>query len=891
MLASPAVTVPGLGATRAWVTAFFFCSGSIALIYEVVWTRQMVLLVGASTPAVSTVLGVFMAGLAVGGLVFGGLSDRSASPLKLYGLLEAGIGTYALALPALIHSVTPAYVRAAHALHGEPVLLGLLRVVAGFALLGLPAALMGGTLPALMRVVATRPTRLGVDLGRLYTANLLGGVAGTLAAAFVLIGSLGMRGTVVLAALGNLTIALAALVWPGPRSSTTQPIAVSPEETTPSTGLPPDRILLVTIFLSGFLTMGYEVLWTRILVFSLLSTVYAFAVILAIFLSGLMLGSMAFTLAEKRGRLGIETLCVVQVVAALFALGLAPLGSRIKDVVESLSLRVGFTGATFVLAMAAGSALLMLIPATLMGLVFPLASRLLITDVAHSGTALGRAYWVNTTGAVAGAILTGFVLIPALGLKGGLMLLAGMQVVAGWAPVLWSRRGRSHRMASAALAASGLGLLFALVSRALAGPSPFDRTPSDRMIAHREDATASVSIVVSPSGGRSLLIDGFEAASADDRSGYMAMMGHLPVLLHPNPERALVVCFGTGTTAGAVLGNPGVSVDIVDINRTVFDFADHFRDFNHGAAHDPRARLVVEDGRSFLLTSTESYDVITSEPMPPTFAGVSSLYSREYYALARAHLRPGGFVVQWLPFHLVTPVQAWSILRSIQDVFPETTLWIHNDTGIVIARRDGAVTIDLQGLAKRFAPVASEMGRFGVPNVDALLGMYALGPSGVAALTRGVAAVTDDRPSLEYQGPRHSLARSWGIYSEDQLQALVTVYSLRPLEPVPLFGASPADAALLRTRRITETYALLGDVYLGAGSTKRAREEYNKGLATSPEPLQRAQFLFALAQVARDEGNIPEALRFLDQVHALGVDDTAAVRLREALVSRVPGSS
>jgi spermidine synthase len=888
-ITSPTIMRP-VRATRAWVTALFFLSGSIALIYEVVWTRQMVLLVGASTPAVSTVLGVFMAGLAVGGFAFGGLSDRSSSPLKLYGLLEAGVGAYALALPAMIHGVTPAYVRAAQALQGEPVALGLLRVLAGFALLGLPTALMGGTLPALLRVVATHPARLGVDLGRLYTANLLGGVAGTLAAAFVFIGFLGMRGTVVLAALGNLTIALAALLWPGVGGSMTPAPATPLEETLRPTGLPPDRVLLTIIFLSGFLTMGYEVLWTRVLVFSLLSTVYAFAVILAIFLLGLMLGGMAFTLAERKQRLGPETLCLVQVAAALFALGLAPLGSRVKEVVEALSLRVGFTGAAFVLAMAAGSALLMLIPATLMGLVFPLATRLLIPNVARSGTLLGRAYWINTVGAVAGALLTGFAIIPALGLKGGLVLLAGMQVVAGTTPVFWTRRPRAHRIASATLAAGGLGLVLALVSHALAGPSPFERTPADRVLAHREDATASVSVVASPSGGRSLFIDGFEAASADARSGYMAMMGYLPMLLHSNPERALVVCFGTGTTAGSVLRSPDVRVDIVDINRTVFDFAEYFRDVNHGAAHDPRGHLVVEDGRSFLTTSTQSYDVITSEPMPPTFAGVSNLYSREYYALARAHLRPGGLVVQWLPFHLVTAGQAWSILRSVQDVFPETTLWIHDDTGIVIARRDGAVTIDPQLLAKRLAPIASEMRRFGVADLDALLGMYALGPSSVAALTRGVTAVTDDRPSLEYHGPRHSLARSLGVYSEDQLQALVAVYTLRSQEPLPLVGASPADASRLALRRIAETHALLGDVYLGAGSTGHAREEYDKGLATRPEPLQRAQFLFALAQVARDEGNIPEALQLLDQVHALGVDDSAAMRLRETLAPQTPAS-
>ena len=863
------------------MTALFFFSGSIALVYEIVWTRQMVLLIGASTPAVSTVLGVFMAGLAGGALAFGGLSDRSAAPLRLYGLLEAGIGAYALAMPSLIRWIAPLYIRGAQALGDTSILLGLLRVAVGIALLGLPAALMGGTLPALLKAVAAAPDRIGVDLGRLYTANLLGGVAGTLAAAFVLVGSLGIRGTIAVAALGNLTIALAALLWPRtcPPPAGDLPARDGTRSAAPdgAAGFLTRRYLLGIAFLSGFVTMGYEVVWTRILLFSFLSTVYAFAVILATFLLGLALGSAAFTLAESRHRLGVKALGGVQIAAALFAIGLSPIGARVDGLLELLSERLGFTGATFLVGMAATATLLMLIPATLMGVVFPLASRLLITDAGRSGTAFSRAYWANTSGAVAGAIATGFVVIPLLGLKGGLILLAGVQVLGGWALLLRERDGRPPAFVWA-LSASGLALAFALLGR-----SSFDPTVRGAILAHRDDATASVSVSVSPLGGRSLHIDGFEAAAADSRSDYMAMMGHIPMLLHPKPERALVVCFGTGTTAGSVLRYPDVRLDIVDINRTVFDFADFFRDFNHGAARDPRARLVVEDGRGFLQTSRETYDVITSEPMPPTFAGVASLYSREYYELARERLRPGGLVVQWLPFHIVTPAEAWSILRSVEDVFPQTTLWVHEGTGIIVARRDAPVTIDLDRIGPRFESVAGELGRFGVSTLDSFVGMYALGPSGVAALALGAAPVTDDRPSLEYHTPRHRAPRNLATHTEDVLVSLISVYGLGAGQPLPLGGSDPAAMRSIPVRHVAHTHARLGEAYLNAGLLPQAREEYERGLTLSAEPEQRATFLLALAQIARDEGRIPEALRMLDAAHEMAPKNRAVLELRETL--------
>lgn len=871
---------------RVRAISLFFISGALALAYQVVWTRYLVLLLGASTPVVSIVIGVFMAGLALGARLIGALADRHPAPMKLYGLLEAGIGAYALALPAVIRGVTPTYVHLAQALAEEPLLLALLRIGTGFLLLGPATLMMGGTLPALLKVVARDPSSLGRDLGLLYAANLLGAVCGTLSSAFLWIALLGMNGTVALAALGNLLVALFAYLWPAPAQGGAVVPSSLPHEVVEgsSAGRLPAHVLLVVIGLSGLFTMAYEVLWTRILLFTFWSTVHAFAVILAVFLLGLTLGSLAFAFAERRHPLGAGALAGAQIGAGLLALGLAPMGASIQDPILSVSKQLGFTGEIYVLGMAVGAATLMLAPATLMGVVFPLASRLLIADLSRSGVTMGRAYWINTVGAVAGSILAGFVLIPVLGLKGGLMLVAAVQVVAGWLCLLWAPVPPMRRFGLGAASAVAVGLAFAMLSRVLAGPSPFDRDMGGAtLVAHRDDSTASVSVVAGPSGRRTLRIDGFVAATEEDGGGYMAMMSHIPMLLHPHPERALVVCFGTGTTAGAILRHPETKLDVVDINATVLGFADLFLEVNHGVARDPRARIRVDDGRNFLQTTTERYDVITAEPMPPTFAGVVNLYSREYYQLAWTRLRPGGLLVQWLPFHLVTTHQAWSILRSVQDVFPETTLWIHENTGIIVARRERPIVIDVAGLRERVAAIREPLRRVNVPDLNAFIELYALGPAGVAELTRGAAAVTDDRPSLEFHSPRNRWQPHWGILMPSQLEVLVAVYKRRAREPLPLTEPFTEEGRALADARFGSSYALLGDAYLAAQMRGLARRTYDEGLVRVGPPSQRALFLFALARIAEQEGRVREAVELVDRGLALSPENAAARRYRTHL--------
>jgi len=802
---------------------FLFVSGACALIYQVVWVRQLLLIVGTTTAAVSTVLSVFMTGLGLGAWLFGSAADRSRTPLRLYGYLELGIGLYALGLPMLITASMSPYVRVARQLTAEPELLLPVRVALGFLLLLVPTILMGGTLPVLIRYVTRRLDRLSTDLGILYSMNLAGAVAGSLAAGFMLIKVLGVQGASMVAVVGNLGVALAALFLARRRhgAGASAPRAAAPAAAPVLRRLEiPEGVrplVWAAVFLSGLLTMAFEILWTRILVFTLGSSVYSFTVILATFLAGLALGSRLFAALEGRAR-PLYTLAAALLGAGVAVLVLGPLSTRSQAVLVALSSRFGVTGEAFVAGTALCTALFVLVPATLMGIVLPLATRLLVDDLGRTGRRVGAAYLVNTVGCVLGSLLAGFALIPLLGLKGALLLLVAIQLALGGAFLVKVEPSRVRTLRllapAGALVIAGLVVAFLL----LRGPNPFDPAlvgkDAPRVEAHRDAIGASISVLRYPDAIKTLRIDGFEASSNRVMAGYMPMMTHIPILLHPDPRHVLVICFGTGSTAGAGLLHPGATVDAVDVNRTVFGFAPHFLAVNHGVARDPRSRLVVDDGRNYLLTTGERYDVITSEPMPPHHAGVVNLYSKEYYQLARNRLAPGGFVVQWLPMHHLDLDESLQILRTMQDVFPETTLWLHSDTGIIVARRDAPIRIDLARVARALAPgrLRDELDELGVKTPLDFAKMHALGPGEIRAVTASERPVTDDRPSLEFHPLRHPVPEFRGPYDLEHARTMVVIWRARADSVAPLVGAEPALVAEIAAWRKATSQKSLADV-------------------------------------------------------------------------------
>jgi len=744
------------------VRLLFFASGFCALVYEVMWAKTLHKIVGCSLHAVTLVMAAFMAGLALGSLLGARLTRARADGLKVYAALEAGIGLFALVSPLLFDGLVPVYAGLHRLFDVSPGATHALRFALCFLALIVPAAMMGATLPVMAHDLDRRTPGLVRNLGFLYGCNTLGATLGCFAAGFLLIPAVGIAWTVRGAALVNLLAALVAL-WlarsaPGAATSAGDAVAAAQD------GQPhPRRALLLPAFaLSGFFAMGYEVLWFKAIAFFISNTATAFSTMLTTFLLGLGLGGVLVGALAKRfkrlwlGFAGLEILIGGSALVSLVVLArLSQLGLD-----NSSGTSLGFKLAT--------SFLVMFLPTVLMGMLLPLAGKLLVRDAAATGAGVGRLYAVNTLGCVAGAALTGLALIPWLGIQKSIVLLCGAQVLLGLvllmsAPGMPLRRRLAWTMGVAALVP---GLVLVLPVRGHIYSS-VERTgsPGAKSIFYRE-GTAIVEVTESPDGVRDLVINGSLNASPYPVSvGLRAhrLISQLPLMLHPNPRHLLLLGLGSGMTAGAALQFDSLqSVDCAELSRDVALASSYFERWNHAALQSPKLTIAFEDGRSFMLTATRRYDVITLESIHPKWdAGNASLYSREFYRLCKSRLNPGGFISQWAPLNGMTVQEFKTILRTFTQELPHASLWFVQPTGYlastnaILLGAQEPLSIDTERFAAAFAmpAVARDLAEQGVDDPIQLLDGFIMEGEALRRFAgQDVPLNTDDHPVLEY-GP------------------------------------------------------------------------------------------------------------------------------------------
>jgi len=776
------------------VYLLFFLSGAAALVYQVVWVRSLTLVFGGSHLAVTAVLTIFMAGLALGGWLLGRVVDRVPRPLRLYGLLELGIAASALGFMGLMTIYPAVYAALARDRDDAVVYLFAVRAVFSLAALIVPTALMGGTLPVLARFVSRQPETLRGSLAFLYGLNTLGAVLGALLAGFVLLRLYSVSATLSVAIATNVVIGLLGLAlqgwWPVlPSSAPPTAAASAAPPMPPGTGEPrsplPYRAVLWGIALSGFCALGYEVLWTRILTLALGASVYSFTVMLVAFLAGIALGSKAYGLPALLGARDAGTTRVIArfgIVQVVIGVSAFLVTLFLRDVpVNAISLQGVFgrwvpgafgarTWAGFVLAF-----LYMIVPAFFMGVAFPLAGEIHARYRKAVGRAVGEVLAYNTVGAILGAGVSGFVLIYLFGIERSLELLTLLNVGAGLF-VLASLAGR-RRWAAAAAA----GTLAALVALA-AGPGSFrlwdtkyfaifrsnqpegfrtaemvrEAVENTDVLYYAEGVESIVSVIRVKGGELSFLTNGrVEASSHLQAQQVQLALGHLPMLLAREARRVLVVGLGSGMTAGATIVHPGVEqVTLVEIEPRVLGVARAFAGYNHRVLDDPKLRLVFNDGRNFLLTTSARFDVITADPIHPWFRGAGSLYTAEYFKLAASRLRPGGVVAQWLPIYELSPRDLRSIVRTFREQFRYTLLWLTHYDAELLGSNDPLV-VDEAELARRMAApaVAADLQRVMMGSATDLLSYFVMGAAGMARLGRGGIVNTDDRLYLEFSAP------------------------------------------------------------------------------------------------------------------------------------------
>lgn len=717
----------------AVLAALFFLSGFSALVYQIVWLRLLALVFGVTVYAASAVLTSFMGGLALGAWLGGRLASRVRHPLRAFALVELGIAASALMVPIALDEAETIYALIHNRLPDTVWTLTVARLVCSGLVLLVPTTLMGASLPLLSQHVAASGA-VASRIGLLYATNTAGGIAGTVLAGYVLIGGVGVTTTTRLAAVSNLIVGACALLL-----ASRAPRATAPAPETSSTGAlahAGPRVVLLVLALAGFTALALEVVWFRILVLFLPATTYAFTTMLATVLLGIALGSAIAAARVRRSPNVARTLAWIQIWTGV----LTVLSMTALAYTYSIGWRTSGIIQACVVAM---------LPATaLMGAAFPFALALWLREGAHAvGRQVGVLYAVNVCGAVLGALAGGFVLLPFAGTRLSLLLLAAVYVAAGFilTAVLAAR--------ATLLRTAVIGLVL-FAGAALTLPDIYASVlirrygRNERVVFRAEGVQTTATVHHKAPAETILYLDGLHQANDTQAMVRVhAEIGHLPMVLHPDPKRALVVGLGGGVTAGAASAHQRTAVDVVELADSVRAAASYFSHVNGSVLRRPNVRLRIDDGRNYLLLTPNRYDVLTADIIQPIHAGAGNLYSAEYFRLARGVLADGGLMLQWIGHREETHYKL--IMRTFLDVFPHATLW---SNGTLMVGSLGPLTLSRSALAQRVASPAAREGLtlVGLDSVDAVLARYTAGPDEMRRFVGEGPLLTDDRPLLEY---------------------------------------------------------------------------------------------------------------------------------------------
>jgi spermidine synthase len=789
-----------------------FCSGAAALIYQVLWIKQLSLVVGAEIYSVTIALSAFFAGLAAGSAFFGRLADRLTRPLLAYAALECGIAILSVAM-------TDALARTPRLFAVLEMRIGTLAWILPFLMVGVPAFLMGGTLPIAIR--AWSRARDGVSSlgGNAYAANAAGGVASALLTTFILLPALGVHGTAYAAAAFNLAAAAAGL-----RLSNLNQQTMSPPLSNPGSGSV--HLALILYSLAGGIALGYEVVWTQAIVQFLSTRSFAFSIVLATYLTGLVLGSAVYArfadrVKEPWGVFGV-LIAGAGLIAFVEIAGLSLWQLQAQAAIGDIVFAA--TGSEFAkmcgrfLAAALG---IILLPTLLLGAAFPAALRLTAKE-RSVGQAVGVTLALNTVGGIAGTLITGFVLVPMLGLVHTLAVLAIGAAGVGAVAVL---RGTAVRN-EFKWAVLAIGLV-AVVTGVL--------TPSNRLgrllgstrgggtlIFYQESRGGTVAVLQQGAGDNSirrLYIQGVSnSGDAMPSLRYMRLQALLPLLIHNGePRSAMVIGFGTGITAGATLQFTQLKKRVcAELLPAVVQSGAVFRG-NFDAGSDPRLQIRLRDGRRELARSSERYDLITLEPPPPSAVSVVNLYSRDFYALAASRLEANGLLAQWLPIATQNDGDTRSLVRSFLDVFPYASLWTTELHEMLLIGSLTPIQLNVARISERFhQPAAtSALQDVGVNSPAALMATWIMGREGLSQYASDAAAVTDDHPRIEYA--------TW-VHPGEIRSVLPVLLALRS-DP-PLVGGDAAFVSEVQTERET----LLSFYTAGLAAYSRDRELWGRAI-------------------------------------------------------------
>ena len=755
--------------SRPTALTLIFFSGSTGLIYEFCWSKRLANWLGNTGQAHAILLATFMGGLALGAWLFGRRADRSKRPLALYGVLELGVGLLALLFPTMLEAAGALYVSVGSA-GGNPARL----VLAAVTVLP-PTLLMGGSLPAMTRALTKSLSTAKGTLASLYAVNSLGAAVGSLLAGVFFVPVAGLAVTERFAVFLNLLVgAIAILGSRAPATQAAEPAEEAQQRVYTEAAV---KAVLIGTALSGFTAMLYEVTWIRLLSIIIGGTSYAFTLILSCFILGIALGS--FWIARRAEGDALRTFGWLQLALVVVVCVTIPLYRRMPFVFFELTqlLRPDDSWSVYLFLTFLFCALLLIPPTFLMGASFPLGARVVMRSKDSVGGEVGRVYLFNTIGTILGSLLGGLVLLPLIGLEGNFTvgLIANLIAAAICLTVALSPSGERGRAVVPLGAVAVLVIFSAVTTRgwatfiSQAGRyrewhghftkfASFEKQALERAesLFYADDVFASVMVAQQKGTHRFLRING-KADGSNGRGDLdtQTLAAHLGVLTHPGEvKKVLLVGIGAGITAGSLLAHGVERLDVVEISPAVLEAAKLFSKDNRDVFNDPRCHVHIEDARTFLTLSPEKYDLIVSVPSNPWVTGVSGLFSRDFFRVARERLAPGGRMVQWIHTYESNEALVQLVVRTLRDSFEHGTTWLGAADMLLVASREPQV-IDAEVMAKRMKvpTVAEDLRRLGITRVSTLLARQVHSDEGQLAFAGKGLVNTDDHNVLEYLSP------------------------------------------------------------------------------------------------------------------------------------------
>ena len=912
-----------LGALPPFVCAVL--SGGAGLLYQVLWNRELLLLFGSTSASVAAVVAAFMLGMSLGAWGIGRLGvQRRRWALALYAVLELGIAGYALLFSPLLFDLQRFYPGLWRAALSHPMLLNVLRLGLGMLMLAPPTLLMGATLPLLVEASEASRNLAAKSVGWLYGLNAAGGALGALTTGWLLLPTLGMRDTrSVGVAMSASAAILAMLTWAATRGQA--PVASAETRGKPRESVSPPsarRVVILAMAGAGIASMGYEVLWTRMLVLVTGSSTYAFSLMLALYIAGVAVGSVWVASKVARLKAPGDLFAHLQIGAAFLVVSGLWLFARYPDWQLHLYQTWGTSFDASLLIDFVLATLIIVPPTFFLGAAFPVATEVL-GGATHRGRAIATALAVVAIGNAVGALAAGTVLVPWLGLEGALAALAGLTALCG-VSVAFTRFGSALGRRVGVVAAIGtVAFGSALLPRwdpLLLTSGVYERAPvylallgksvrlnklldSYRLLDYQAGNQVVVSVFGFPTlrtqPHLALSIDGKVDASTGKDMSTEILSGHIGMLLRPAVHNVLVIGLASGVTVGSVEQWPSVRhIVVAEISPSVVHAEHWFAPYNHDAMRDPRVKLVIDDARHYLNVTRQRFQVMISEPSNPWESGPARLFTRQFFLLARDHLTRDGVFVQWLPLYGLSTALLKSEVRTYLSVFAHVAML-----------RVSAGDLLLIGSAKPLAPQPDQVlpatVRADLARVHSgrwrLLALFVAGTVELRHWVGTGPLNTDNNGMLEFGAPRYLLAPTLqaNVASIEHIPWRVDLARWGARAPLPLARAYLHDHELARAAMLAKLahpgpnrWTVQGDIAAKEGDWITATDFWRRAGTVSAE-LQLANLALSDEQMRRAAaalGHIAPAARtpyfhYLSMILALHHDELSAARDQAAQLS------